>query len=257
MRCRLRERATLVLLAAAMGTALALAGCTGDEEPAITAGVDACDACNMVIDQVNQACGYVREGSFVPFDSPGCLLRTYQALPMQERPLATGIYFADYGDATFHEASGTTFLLTSHLPTVMNAEVICFGNRAAAVTARTHDDEIVTDWPGYRTARGEPDCVVEVTIGTDGMVPESVEVAKGDLVAWRISARGLEHDLTFTIEGYPEVGSVVVPASGAEIQCRLLASRPGAGFPLLAAADGRLLGKLKVTGPHTLDEEAR
>jgi hypothetical protein len=91
MRIRLRGRATLMFLAAAMGTALALAGCTGDEKPAITAGVDACDACSMVIDQVNQACGYVREGSFVPFDSPGCLLRTYQALPKQERPLATGI----------------------------------------------------------------------------------------------------------------------------------------------------------------------
>ena len=256
MRCQLRGSATLVFLVAATGILLALSGCAGDEKPAITAGVDACDACNMVIDQVNQACGYVREGNFVPFDSPGCLLRAYQTLPKQERPLATGIYFADYRDATFHVASGTSFLLTSHLPTVMNAQVICFGNREAAVATRTHDDEVVTDWPGYRTARGEPDRVVEVTIGSDGMVPESVEVAKGDLVAWRISGRGLQRDLAFTIEGYPEVGSVVVPASGAEVRFRLLALRPGAGFPLLVTADGRLLGKLKVTGPHTLDEEA-
>ena len=61
-----------------------------------------------------------------------------------------------------------TFLLTSHRPTVMGSGVLCFGDPAAAEAAREHDDEIVTDWLGYRTARGAPDREVEVSFGPDG-----------------------------------------------------------------------------------------
>ena len=46
-------------------------------------GIDACRECNMVIDRVNEACGYVGEGEFVTFDSPMCLLRNLDA--MRER----------------------------------------------------------------------------------------------------------------------------------------------------------------------------
>ena len=69
-----------------MLTVCTLTGCSGEVEPEILAGVDACRECNMIIDQANQACGYVRAREVITFDSPGCLLRYVESLPREEMP---------------------------------------------------------------------------------------------------------------------------------------------------------------------------
>ncbi len=255
-RKRSSHTAGVVLMSTMLGSVALLPGCTEQGTPEITAGIDACNTCNMVIDQLNQSCGFMRESRFVPFDSPACLLRAYQTLPPPDRPMAADIYFADYHDGILHESTRLSFLLTDHYQTVMNGNVICFGSHEAADSAHTHEDEIITDWPGYLTIRGEPDRTVEVTLGPDGMVPESVLVNKGEVIVWRVRGNSLQSDLAFNIKGYPEVGTIVVPVGGEEVEFRLLASRPGAGFPLLSSEAGQVLGQLKVTGAHTSDEEA-
>lgn len=252
MRLSMRMAGMVAIVIASMSW---MAGCAREVKPEITAGVDVCSECNMIIDQVNQGCGYVVVNEFVPFDSPGCLLRSIESLREEGRSPPDGIYFADYGDASFHPADSTTFLLTSHIPTVMNAQVICFCDREDAEDRRTNPDEIVTDWRGYQTRRGTPDTVLNVTFAPDGMEPETVEVEKGALVLWRIVGRGLKQDLVVTIKGYPEVGSFTVPESGEEVELRLIAIRPGAGFPFIPTDGGDPLGMMKVTGAHTLDEE--
>ncbi len=191
--------------------------------------------------------GRPQDPRFVPFDSPGCLLRAYQELPQDDRPSASAIYFADYRDGTFLAAPAVTFLLTDHVPTVMDGRVICFGTAEAAAGMHSHDDEIVTDWTGYRTRRGEPDQFLEVVVGPTGMQPDAVVAAKGDLMAWKVRGEQLADDLELTITGYPELAAVPLPASGQEVEFRLLATRPGAGFPIVDAASGRALGMLKVT----------
>lgn len=251
-------RSILLRLSLLVGLVVGLGnGCAGDGTPEVTAGVDACNVCNMIIDKVNEACGWIHDTRFVPFDSPGCLLRAYQELPQDDRPSPAAIHFADYRDGTFHPASAVTFLLTDHVPTVMDGRVICFGAEKAATGMCSHDDEIVTDWIGYLTRRGEPDQTVEVVVGPTSMQPESVIAAKGDLMVWRVRGEQLAEDLELTIKGYPELAAVTVPASGVEVEFRLLIQRPGAGFPLVAGVNDRPLGMLKVTGAHTLDEEAR
>jgi hypothetical protein len=170
--------------------------------------------------------------------------------------LPDGVFFADYDDSSWHAAGSTAFLLTTHIPTVMNAGVVCFGSNEAAMAMRKHPDEIVTDWLGYRTARGTPDRVLEVTITTDAMVPEVVEADKGDLVLWRVSGAGLETNLDIEVMGYPEAGTITVPANGDTVEFRVMTSRPGAGFPITAVSSGEALGMMKVSGTHTTDEEA-
>ncbi len=152
-------------------------GCAREPEIEIVEGLDVCRECNMVIDQVNQAAGLVSGGEFVTFDSPGCLLRFFESLPRKERPDPADIYFADYRDGTLHAAQRTTFLLTSHIPTVMNARVVVFSDPNGAMGARRHPDEVVTDWQGYRTERGTPDAVLEVVFGPEGMEPEVIQAA--------------------------------------------------------------------------------
>ena len=210
----------------------------------------------MVIDQTGQACGYVDGGEFVTFDSPTCLLKSCEARGERGEELPAEIYFADYGDSSLHPAEETTFLLTDHVPTVMESGALCFASREAAEAARQHEDELLTDWQGFQIARGVPDRVIEVRFEAGGMVPEVVESAKGELLLWKARADGLEGDLSVSIKVYPEVGTVTVPASGDEVVFRMKALRPGAGFPIVRTDTGEALGALKVLGAHTPDEEA-
>ena len=234
-----------------------IAGCGGEPTPEVVAGIDGCASCGMVIDRVNEAAGWIEGGDFVPFCSPGCLLAEHDALRKSSQPLPQQAFFADYRDGTFAPAVETAFLLTDHVPTVMNARVICFNSVVAAADMRQHDDEIVTDWTGYRVLRGEPDSVIETVFGPGGMDPEVVTTNKGDTVLWRARSEGLEEDLTWAIKGYPEVEPAIVAATGAEIELRFMATRPGAGFPIENVSDGEPLGMLKVSGAHTADEAAQ
>jgi len=233
-----------------------LISCAGEVEPRILAGIDSCEYCGMIIDQVNQACGYDLEGQFVTFDSPVCLLYSLESLEDGDGPLPTSIWFADYRDGTFHLSTVATFLLTDHIPTVMDLGVISFSDQEAAEIVVAHDDEIVTDWLGFRTREGTPDVVVDLRFGSEGMEPETVEVKKDELVLFRGVGRGLEGDLTLSFRGYPEFGTVVIPGDGTTIEFRLMAIRPGAGFPIISG-DGESLGMLKVEGPHISEEAER
>jgi hypothetical protein len=232
-----------------------LAACQGDVELGVVAGLDACQRCNMVIYNVNQACGYIEDGELVVFDAPVCLLGSYEEFRARGMPAPSQVYFADNRDGKWNPAESTTFLFTELIPTVMEAGVVCFGSSEAAETARQHPDEIVTDWTGYQTARGTPTVIAIVVFGADGMFPEMIEVQKGDLVLWKVKSTQLEDDLLISITGYDEVGSVAIPASGEEVSFRLLAIRPGSGFPVVNAQSGEALGRMRVSGAHTLDEE--
>ena len=244
---------TVVLV---MLAAIVTVRCVGDPTPHIAAGIDACSECAMIIDRPNQACGYVRTGQFVVFDSPVCLLRSWERLRKSGEEPPRSVHFADYQSGALYAAEATTFLLTEHVPTAMESGVLCFGDRAAAEAMRVHDDEVLMGWRSFRTARGEPDRVLQVSFGATGMVPEIVEASKGELVLWRARGSNLDHDLVVAVKGYPEVEEFVLPASGEEVAFRLHAERPGAGFPIVRTDDDRPLGMLKVSGAHTADEEA-
>lgn len=231
----------------------ATVGC-GPPEPRVVPGVDSCHECGMIIDRPNESCGYVQGGEFVTFDSPGCLLASFDRAEDDGTP--TEIYFADHSAGSFHPAEHVTFLLTTHLPTVMNGGALCFVDRAAAESLRQHDDEVLTDWLGYRTIRGTPDRVIEFVVEPTGMNPEVFHADKGDLVLFRARANGLVDGLELSVKGYPEIGSVELPASGEPIEFRLMAVRPGTGFPIIRHEDEKIMGMLKVAGAHTADEEA-
>ena len=190
------------------------------------------------------------------FDCPSCLLQSIEAITDSGIPVPEQIWFADYLNGTFTPAAETTFLLTDHVPTVMNLGVLTFTDREAAENVATHEDEIVTDWLGFRTLEGTPDTVIDLRFGPGGMEPEVVEVQKDALVLFRGAGQDLAGDLPLNLRGYPEFGTVVIPGDGTTIEFRLIASRPGAGFPIISGED-ELLGMLKVEGPHTPEEAER
>ena len=100
-----------------IGTVLTLQNCNTNEKPAILADVDNCLQCGMVINQVNQGCGYISNNEFNTFCSPTCLLNKYQSTEKQGRPTATQVYFADYPTTDLLQADSVMFLLTKHIMT--------------------------------------------------------------------------------------------------------------------------------------------
>jgi len=254
---RIPDRFLAARLAMIASAFVLAAGCGGDATPEIVAGIDGCASCGMVIDRVNEAAGWIEGGDFVPFCSPGCLLAEHDAHRKSGQAPPAAVFFADYRDGTFSPAAETDLLLTDHVPTVMNARVICFNSVAAAEDMRQHDDEIVTGWMGYRVLRGEPDTVIETVFGPGGMDPQVVTANKGDIVLWRATGEALEEDLSWIIKGYPEVEPPIVAAAGDPTELRFMATHPGAGFPIEDPASGEALGMLKVRGAHTADEAAQ
>jgi hypothetical protein len=236
--------------------AIALIGCSGEVKPGIVVGLDVCAECNMVIDRPGQAAGFVDAGEFVTFDSPLCLLRHYEARHHNGHALPSELYFADHGDASLHPVEDVTFVLTDHVPTVMESGALSFARRETAEAAILHDDERITDWDGYRLAHGTPDRVIQVRFDAAGQAPELVESSKGELLLWMATSSGFERDLVISIKGYPEIGEITIPASGEPVVFRMKADRPGMGFPVMEAGTDTPLGMLRVNGSHTADEEA-
>lgn len=247
---------TWACLAATALAAMLLTGCSGEVTPEIVAGVDACRECNMVIDTPGQACGFIDGREFVTFDSPACLLRNYEARRKRGQELPVDLYFADHGDGTLHPAETVAFVLTDHVPTIMESGTLCFASLEKAEAAIRHEDERITDWNGYQLALGEPDRVIAVRFDSRGMAPDVVESAKGELLLWKATSSGLDRDLVVSIKGYPELGEITVPASGETVMFRMKAVRPGMGFPVTETHSDVPLGMLKVLGAHTTDEEA-
>lgn len=234
---------------------LGIAGCKSQGLPEIKAGVDACDGCNMVIDKVNQACGYLADDEFIVFDAPSCLIHRLDEFRAAGERLPPKLYFADYQTGRLLPPDSTVFLLTTHLPTVMGSGILCFAGRDAAASLRTQDDEIITTWSGCFGHKAEPNRQVDLVVTMESAQPEIIELQKGDVVALRVTGRELTGDVVLRIKGYEEIEPVIVPAGGGAVTFRLYADKPGAGFPLERVRDGKTLGMLKVEGAHTEDEE--
>lgn len=245
----------LVLLCLIPG--LVLTACETGRQPEIVVGVDGCDSCGMVIDEAGQACVYTIDRENHTFCSPGCLLKEYEKRRREGQPPPDEVRAADYRTGELHLADDVTFMLTEHIPTVMNWGVVGFGSEEQAIGHRQHPDEILVDWTGLRRLRGVIDRTVELTVTAEGIVPEVVELTKDELVEWIFRAQDLEADLELVVRGYEELGSIAVGAAGEPVSVRMLAAKPGAGFPIIRLHDGAVLGQVRVAGSHTADEEER
>ena len=226
-------------------------GCS-EKAPKVSADIDDCAHCNMVISKVNEACGYFHNDEFFTFDSPSCLISRMDAEKLKHER----IYFANYKSGTLIPSDSTIFLLSDHITTVMNGRVLCFADKNAAQTLVKYDDELITDWTGYRVARGTPNKILKITLSGDRIIPQVVAANKNDIIEWKISGQNLQNDLVLFLRGYEDRGEIIVPASGEATSFRMLVDKPGDGFAIVRQKDQIALGMLKVIGAHTSDEEA-
>ena len=250
MRLRIcREVTALVLL---MG---AFAGCEPGGPPEIAAGMDGCAACGMVIQETRQAASFTIDREHSLFCSSGCLLQEYESRRKSGAAAPDEVYFADNETGEMIRSEAAAFVLSERVPTVMNWGILAFGDRARAEEFQEGEDTLV-DWLGLRTVRGEVDRTFEMEWTPSGIEPERVELEKGELVTWVFRATGLERDTAVILRGYEELGEIPLLASGEAVERRMLAVRPGEGFPWTRLDNGSVLGQVRVRGAHTADEAA-
>lgn len=229
--------------------------CDKGGAPQIAVGMDGCASCGMTIPEANQACAFTVDKEEHLFCSPGCLLKEHEARRRAKRPAPDSFFFADHESAVSVPGETAVFLLTERIPTVMDWGILAFSDRAQALGLAEEDDQVI-DWLGLRTLRGDVDRSIEVTVTPEGLEPEVVELQKGELVEWVVGGRNLNGDLSLALRGYEELGEIAVAASGEPVSRRMLAVRPGDGFPFIRTDSGTVIGQVRIRGAHTADEAA-
>lgn len=245
-----RELTALVLLVGAV------AGCEQGGPPEIAGGMDGCASCGMVIQETRQAASFTIDKEHSLFCSSGCLLQEYESRRKSGAAAPDEIYFADSETGEMISSEAAAFVLTERVPTVMNWGILAFGDQTLAEDFQEGEDTLV-DWLGLRTLRGEVDRTLEMAWTPSGIEPERVELEKGELVTWVFRATGLESDVGVVLRGYEELGEILLRASGEPVERRMLAVRPGEGFPWTQLDNGSVLGQVRVRGAHTADEAAQ
>jgi len=229
--------------------------CDTQGTPEIAIGMDGCAACGMVIPAAHQASAFTVDRDTHTFCSTGCLIEEFEDRRTAGLHPPDALYFADYETGELVRENVATFLLTDRLPTVMRWGILSFADRERA-SAYQEAGEVLVDWPGLRVLRGSVDRTLEVVLTPSGLVPEVLELEMGQLVEWVFRGQDLAEDTTVALRGYEEMGEIVVPAAGESVTTRMLAARPGAGFPLVQVGSGAILGQVRIRGAHTDDEAA-
>lgn len=127
--------------------ALALWGCGSGADPnrppQIRYGEDACDRCQMIINEARYAAGYVLpNGQERRFDDIGCMLNHHQ----QQQEQAANFWVVDYHSGEWINAKNAVFVKSSEITTPMASGIIALASRESAeeIAAQTGEANILT-----------------------------------------------------------------------------------------------------------------
>jgi hypothetical protein len=229
--------------------------CKSEYKPEIVAGIDECNHCKMVITQTNQACGFYHDNNFKTFCSPSCLLSSYEKLKKDNIIKDSNIFFTDYETKHFVRSDSTFFLFTKSRPTVMNSGILCFASAKRVESFKNQPEEIITDWKKYQVLAGSPDKIMEIKLSGNKLEPAIVVCNKNEIIHLEIKKNDQIRYQFIFIRGYEEMGKFKFPEGESLLTIKLMADKPGSGFPIIMDGIDQPIGMLKVLGAHTMDEE--
>lgn len=233
-----------------------LAACDTGGPPQIAIGMDGCASCGMTISEANQACAFTVDKEPYRFCSPGCLLKHHEARRRAGETPPDELYFSDYETGEKIGDGAVVFLFSNRYPNTMDWGILSFAERKRAVAYGEPGEKVVA-WLELQTLRGELDRSVELTVTSSGIEPGVIQIQKGQLVEWVLRTQGLDTDIAVTLRGYEhQLGAIALPASGEPVWQRMMADRPGEGFPFVRLDNDEILGLVRIRGAHTADEAA-
>ncbi len=226
-------------------------GCAGVNEAEIAFGIDNCQSCNMVIDQPKEAAGIMAGGEFYPFCNPICMIHEVNRLKVN-RVKADKIYLSDYEAGGLIPAAGSTFFV-GRIQTVMNYGVVAFADRVVAESlAKSYSGELFS-YNEFRSRFENPNKIYTLEIAADGISPAKILADKNDVILLKLNYN-LDRDDELIIRGYQHIKPVKLVLGESPVELKLVADKPGAGFPMELRSHSGISGRLVVQGAHTTEE---
>ncbi|MEE9555556.1 MAG: nitrous oxide reductase accessory protein NosL [candidate division Zixibacteria bacterium] len=227
---------------------LAVTSCQMKVEPVIEAGIDECENCTMIIQNVDQGAVAIDASEELhTFCSPVCLINEFDKLKNAGAMPSWQSYLFDHTDNTAIPAAGA-FIVHGDFHTAMGYGLLAFGIREAADEfTREVSGEIVI-WNDLRLNHEGPD--VSVELSSDNIQqPDTYEAIRGEIV-YVLYDNGSDSEETVTLSGYDFSITAHPKSTG---NGSFIADKPGQGFAF-QKSDGAILGMLFVGGDHTTEE---
>ncbi|MCP4580512.1 MAG: hypothetical protein GY839_02760 [candidate division Zixibacteria bacterium] len=228
---------------------LIMISCQMKVEPTIDSGIDECNHCTMIIQDVDQGAVTIdSEDNLVTFCSPVCLLIGKNGLKAQNKPFQFAEYLFDHLD-TGPIPADRAFIVHGDFNTAMGHGLLAFKSRSEAVKFAKDVQGKILSWNDLRYQHETPDVFLDIEIGGE-TEPEAFEVMRNQVVSIAFD-NPTAQDIKVNLTGYDF--EIEIPANNRNTS-NLIAGKPGQGFVFQDEA-GRIIASLFVTGDHT-DEEA-
>ena len=137
----------------------------------------------------------------------------------------------------------------------MNSGVLCFKYSNQAEVLKSQSDELITNWKKYQVLTGTPDKIIKIKLSNNLMDPGILVFNKNEIIQLEFEIIGQFNAVQISIKGYEDVGKLIFPKGESTMTIKMIADKPGAGFPILMDGNDQPIGMIKVLGAHTMDEE--
>lgn len=231
-----------------LAVAVIFSGCQMRVKPVIEAGVDECENCSMIIQNVDQgAVAIDQEEQLHTFCNPVCLIMKWNEYKETVPDPAWDNYLFSYKDE-IPLKTAEAVIVHGDFQTAMGYGLLAFETREKAESFLNDSQGEIIDWNRLRVQYEHPDNHIEIfNLSTDD--GSALEVARNSVVEV-IWANSSKSDDTISLVGY----DFEMAVSSEEINsARFIAEKPGEGFAFTNSG-GNVLAMLRVTGEHTSEE---
>jgi len=218
--------------------------CQMKVEPMITANIDECGHCTMIIQDIDHGAVLIdSQEQLHTYCSPVCMMLDKKELKGDQPTSTYAKYLFDHNSMKaipVHEV----YIVHGDFNTAMGHGLLAFANKAEASQFANEVEGEILDWNDLRVRYEAPDIFLNLSEN-----PQNIEVAKDNLISV-IYNNDTSEDVSINLLGYELEMSV---ASGTSDTVLFISTKPGQGFVFQKNNEDNI-ATLFVTGDHTTEE---
>ena len=223
---------------------LLVVSCQMKVEPMITASVDNCGRCTMIIQDVDHGAVVIdAEEQLYTYCSPVCMLLDKKKFKIDQSTSVLTKYLFDHNSMNAIPVF-KAYIVHGDFNTAMGHGLLAFANKAEAEQFSEEVDGEILDWNDLRIRYESPDIFINLSEDS-----QNIEVAKDDLISV-IYKNNTSEEVSINLLGYEL--EMIIPVE-LEDTALFIASKPGQGF-VFQKNNEENIATLFVTGDHTTEE---
>ncbi|MCP4704458.1 MAG: hypothetical protein GY865_07595 [candidate division Zixibacteria bacterium] len=221
---------------------LSIVSCQMKVEPMITANIDQCEHCTMIIQDIDHGSVLIDSMEEIhTYCSPVCMILEKDNIGKVFAQNSQ--YLFDHNNLSAIPVS-KAFIVHGDFNTAMGHGLLAFADKTEADQFAIEMNGEILDWNELRIRYESPDNIINLSDN-----PQNVEVAKNNLIF--VTYNNItDEDITINLLGYQ--WEMMVPANSSDSSI-FIASKPGQGF-VFQTNGKENLSALFVTGDHTSEE---